>query len=412
MPTQTPDPNLDPKIPRRFSESNTAFNALSRDLGVNWQERFGPKRLALVAQGKASPKETLDHPQDALFHYAFSEGFDRVNVLTANWGSGKSNRGGLLWEPPLDLPTEALAHRCQDPAILTREATRVALLCGAVAVGVTELDPRWIYFEVQRNHCSTGEPETKPIEIANVPYPAESDEALLLPKTLKRVIVMAAPMDRRMIATAPSLLAEAATSLGYSDAARAAVSLAAYVRSLGYQAVPSLNGTALSVPLAWRAGLGEVGRNGLLLTPERGACVRLSKVFTDMPLQLGEHADLGIRAYCQTCDACARACPAQAISHGPPTHEGHNECNQSGVLKWHVDAKRCLRYWISSGTSCSACIASCPFTLGSRWGLGLPRWVIRRTRRFNRALTWLDQRREARKRVDSSRYLAETPLAG
>ena len=151
MPTQTPDPNLDPKIPRRFSESNTAFNALSRDLGVNWQERFGPKRLALVAQGKASPKETLDHPQDALFLYAFSEGFDRVNVLTANWGSGKSNRGGLLWEPPLDLPAEALAHRCQDPAILTREATRVALLCGAVAVGVTELDPRWIYSEVQRN---------------------------------------------------------------------------------------------------------------------------------------------------------------------------------------------------------------------------------------------------------------------
>jgi epoxyqueuosine reductase QueG len=179
---------------------------------------------------------------------------------------------------------------------------------------------------------------------------------------------------------------------------------------MGYQAVASLNGTALSIPMAEQAGLGEAGRNGLLITPDRGPCVRLAKVFTDMPALVSSPSDAGIRAYCRTCDACARACPAQAISYGPPTREPRNECNRADVIKWQVDAKRCLRYWISSGTSCSACIAACPFTLGKRWGWGLPQRLIRRTTRLNRVLAWLDRRYERRKHRPSSHFLEETPL--
>lgn len=233
----------------------------------------------------------------------------------------------------------------------------------------------------------------------------ETDEALIIPSRMQYVVVVAVAMDREMILTAPSLLAEAATSIGYSDAARCVLSVAEYIRAIGYQAIPSLNDMALSISFAIQAGLGELGRNGLLITKEYGPCVRLAKVFTDMPLLVDEPADLGIRAYCETCDECARHCHAGAISTSARTYLGNNECNNSGVLKWYMDVKKCLRYWMASGTSCSACIARCPFTLGRDWWLGLPQSVIRRTPRLNGALAWLDRRAGRRKRRESDGYL-------
>ncbi len=350
----------------RFSESNTAFNALSRDLGENWQTRFRTRRLSLVTEGKGGPRGEDLRPEEALFHYAYAEGFERVNILTAEWGSGKSNRGALRWASDVDLPEEVLAARCDDPIVLSRRVKEMAAHCGAGLTGITPLDPRWVYADVQRNHCSPETPQRTPIRFTDEEEPWEDEEALHLPRSIRYAVVFAVPMDRQMISTAPSLLAEGATSLGYSHAATVALSVATYVRSLGYQAIPSLNGTALNIPLAISAGLGEGGRNGLLITREYGACVRLSKVITDMPLIPDRPVDLGIRAYCEACSVCARACPVQAISHGAPAREANNECNRNGVKKWHIDAKKCLRYWVASGTSCSVCIARCPFTRENR----------------------------------------------
>ena len=396
---------IDESIYQRFSERNIAFNAVSRDLGQDWGPLYAAKRLSLVAEGKASPRESLSQPEDALFHFAFSEGFDRMNVLTANWGSGKSNRGALLWEPPMALPEEVVATRCTDPTKLSREVKRVARVCGAAAVGIAELDARWVYAEVQWNNSSSQLSVTKPIHLVEGGDPRETDKALEIPLELNRVVALAVPMRREMIATAPSLLSEAATSLGYSDAARVSLSVAAYIRAMGYRAIPSLNGTALSIPIAIQVGLGELARNGMLITRDHGPCVRLSKVITDMPLALDAPLHLGVRAYCTTCDECASHCPAQAIPHGVPTYLGQNECNNDGVLKWHVDAKRCLRYWVSSGTSCSACIAHCPFTLGHRWWFGVPQAIIRRTTALNRPIQWFDRRFDSRKRISSSGFL-------
>ena len=283
------------------------------------------------------------------------------------------------------------ARRSADPERLGRVVRWAGLRLGAHAIGYAALDERWLYAEVHRNHSLPTPPETQPIAITDTPYPRESEAGLEIPASMNRVVAIAVPMDRDLMATAPSLLAEAATSLGYSLAAQVSISLAELIRQMGYNAIPSLNGTGLSIPLAVQAGLGECARNGLLVTPGLGACVRLAKVITDMPLPLAAPVDLGVRRYCATCRACAKACPAQAIAHGEPTPEGHNECNIDGVRKWHVNAKQCLRYWTASGTSCSVCIAVCPFTQGRRWGLGLPQWLIRRTTAFNRPLAWLDR---------------------
>jgi epoxyqueuosine reductase len=62
--------------------------------------------------------------------------------------------------------------------------------------------------------------------------------------------------------------------------------------------------------IAEAAGLGWIGRNNLLVTPEFGAKVRLVTILTDMPLTAASGRRL---ADCGECFECISVCPAQAI---------------------------------------------------------------------------------------------------
>ena len=55
-----------------------------------------------------------------------------------------------------------------------------------------------------------------------------------------------------------------------------------------------MNDTALVIPYAIKAGLGEYGRNQMVLTPEFGPRLRFSKVFTDIPLAVDVSRQLGL----------------------------------------------------------------------------------------------------------------------
>lgn len=59
------------------------------------------------------------------------------------------------------------------------------------------------------------------------------------------------------------------------------------------------------------AGLGYIGRNNLLVTPEFGPRVRLAAVITDGDL---EPRSRSIELNCGTCAICIEKCPAKAIS--------------------------------------------------------------------------------------------------
>lgn len=61
--------------------------------------------------------------------------------------------------------------------------------------------------------------------------------------------------------------------------------------------------------VARRAGLGWIGRNNLLVTPQFGARVRLVTILTDLPLETGSPPTEG----CGECRRCIAACPAGAI---------------------------------------------------------------------------------------------------
>jgi len=202
------------------------------------------------------------------------------------------------------------------------------------------LDRRWI--------CSA-ERDGSPVEI---------------PVSHNWAVVMAIGMDPGAIQTSPSFVAAAAVGVGYSQMAFAIACLAEFIRSMRHSSIPMSTDTALSIPLAIDAGLGELGRNGLLVTPKYGPCVRLCKVFTDMPLTPHGPAPFGLAKTCRSCQKCADACEVGAISRDPePSFEIVCRSNNRGINRWAVDHDKCNGFWIENGQDCSTCIAACPFTV-------------------------------------------------
>lgn len=236
-----------------------------------------------------------------------------------------------------------------SPEEAAAEIKRVAKAFGAGLVGITHYDERWQY--VKRFS-----------DISLTEKPAE------IPPGLDYVIVVAQPMDYGWIRTVPSALSGAATGLGYSQDALVVLSLAQYIRNLGYQAIASMNDTGLNIPYAIKAGLGEYGRHGLLITKEFGPRVRLGKIYTDLPLALDQPIQFGVKEFCGVCQRCSTACPVKAIPAGPPMSTVHNLSNIKGVRKWTIDGVKCFSYWTAQNSDCSICIRVCPYNKDySKW---------------------------------------------
>jgi epoxyqueuosine reductase QueG len=91
------------------------------------------------------------------------------------------------------------------------------------------------------------------------------------------------------------------------------------------------------------AGLGTIGRNGLLITKQFGPRVRLACLLTDAPL---EPSPVPEEKFCKDCHACIRVCPAQALQ---PAKEG----------EFYSMNKFACRTYRQTGLTCSMCIKAC-----------------------------------------------------
>lgn len=107
------------------------------------------------------------------------------------------------------------------------------------------------------------------------------------------------------------------------------------------------------------AGLGTIGKNNLLITPEFGPRVRFKALFLDMDLEPTGPIDF---TPCEACDMlCRRACPQKAFRNGSYSRAlcdiqmGEDEANEVIVEKSEDDDSRgnYRKY-------CRACDLACP----------------------------------------------------
>ncbi|MEZ4677645.1 MAG: reductive dehalogenase domain-containing protein [Caldilineaceae bacterium] len=303
-----------------------------------WDEEIRSEKAQLFYATYREPLKTF-RKADGFTQkdYALRNASWHVSDIFTELKEGQDRREGFSDEFTLYRDVAAVQQEVGTPAAAAAMVKRVAKGFGADLVGITHFDERWLYV----NKFSDLSRQEKPQE---------------LPPDLPNVIVTAQSMDYDLIRTVPSALSGAATGLGYSHDALVVLSIAQYIRNLGYNAVASMNDTALAIPLAIRAGLGEYGRNGLLITKEFGPRIRLGKIFTDMPLAHDRPIHFGVKEFCTICRRCANGCPVKAIPQGAPSAEPHNQSNIQGVRKWSVDGEKCFGYWAAQNSDCSICI--------------------------------------------------------
>jgi len=274
--------------------------------------------------------------------YAFRNAAWHVSDLFTEYKEDEDRREGFSDEFSLYRGVASEKVEMGTPAEAAAEIKRVAKAFGADLVGITEHDKRWMYTKKHSDMSQT-----------------ERDQEI--PEGMTSVIMIAQKMDYGLIQTVPSALSGAATGLGYSRDSMVVLSLAQYIQNLGYEAVASMNDTALNIPLAIKAGLGEYGRLGLLITKEFGPRHRLGKIFTNLPLDHDSPIRFGVTEFCDICRRCSDACPVKAVPAGEPTSEPLNVSTLLGVKKWSVDGEKCFSYWAAQNSDCAICMRVCPY---------------------------------------------------
>ncbi len=192
---------------------------------------------------------------------------------------------------------------------------------------------------------------TRSLGIAKLGYTELPRELIFSGRSVaySHAIVLIMEIPKAPVDAAPSPETQAIGIITYRQMGDITNRLTEYLRSKGYAAEaghPAI-GPALYPPLAIKAGLGNGGRHGLLITPEFGPRQRISAIFTSIgnlpATDSSEHA--WTRSFCATCGNCIRKCPGKAIYKKPIAHE-------NGRLS-HIDGDQCI--------SCTLCMKECSF---------------------------------------------------
>lgn len=117
-------------------------------------------------------------------------------------------------------------------------------------------------------------------------------------------------------------------------------------------------GELIDVAAAQRAGLGFIGRNGLLITEEYGSFVYLGEIVTNIEFEVDEPVPFG----CGDCTRCITACPTKALL-------GDGRMNAQKCLSYQTQTKDFIpeEYRKKMGNviyGCDICQLVCPYNKG------------------------------------------------
>lgn len=176
----------------------------------------------------------------------------------------------------------------------------------------------------------------------------------------ENAMILSMEMNREAIKSAPSKEATKEIWRSYKDLGIAVNKIAEFLRERGFNCHPSpaIGGDINSVPVAENSGIGAIGKNGLLITPEFGPSHRLAAVFIDvdnLPIKtIRDNEHLWIKDFCETCNHCVKACPGKAIlKETKILDDGYPQ---------YIEREKCA---LPFSENCCTCIKSCPFIHGN-----------------------------------------------
>jgi len=208
----------------------------------------------------------------------------------------------------------------------------------------------------------------------------------VLNKRHKFAIAFTVEMDKKMVDAAPKSVVVMESGQQYLEAGRVAIQISKFINKLGYDARAHIDANYEVVcPLVARdAGLGEIGRMGVLMTPKHGPRVRIGVVTTNIPLLPDVvNPNYSVIDFCTICKKCAHSCPSQAISFND-----REEIN--GVLRWQINQEKCFTIWCKLGTDCSHCLSVCPYSHEDNALHNLVRFGIKNNYVFRRLALKMD----------------------
>ncbi len=235
---------------------------------------------------------------------------------------------------------------------------------GAVASGCTALDEMFVYTHKGRHPEDYG----RPVELD---HPS--------------VVVFLVEMDFDEMRRAPKAETIRESARQYYHAARISKVLAEVLRAAGFAAKAQFDAhyDLILPPLAVAAGLGELGRNNILIADRFGSRVRIGAVTTDCPVKYDKPISLGAAALCEVCMKCAENCPSRSLSLS-------ERVVVRGVEKWPTRVEACYAYWRRVGTDCGVCMASCPFSHRDNAFHNMVRGMIRHFRFVRRPAVYFE----------------------
>jgi ferredoxin len=235
---------------------------------------------------------------------------------------------------------------------------------GAVDIGICELKPNHFY-----SHRGRGD--------------AYGEEVKM---THRFGIAITVEMNQEYLASGPAAPTVMESAQQYLNSGTIALQITNFIANLGYSARAHIDGNYEVVcPLVARdAGLGEIGRMGLLMTPKLGPRVRVAVITTNLPLEIDSRKyDATVHDFCSICKKCANVCPSQAIPYGP--REMIND-----TLRWQINQEKCFSLWCTVGTDCGRCMSVCPYAHPNNVLHNWVRWGIKHSWLFCRIAIWMD----------------------
>jgi 3-chloro-4-hydroxyphenylacetate reductive dehalogenase len=257
--------------------------------------------------------------------------------------------GAIAWMRDNMMPfrdgnmAPATAPIPEDPLAIARHIKETAYFLRADGVGICELPPYAVYsHKFSFKNMAAGE------------IPTELDH--------RYAIAILVDQDERtnQAFSGSDWISNSMSMMSYATSGFIAITLAEYIRRLGYPArahyAPYYD--IVVPPVLLLAGLGEMCRMGdTVLHPFMGPRFKAAVVTTDLPLAPDKPIDFGLQAFCAACKKCARECPSGAISSG-------GKVMINGYEKWPLDVQKCttMRVGNQHGSGCGTCIKVCPWS--------------------------------------------------